>query len=384
MKSIFIIFFVLGFGWISVAEAIPAFARKHDTQCTACHTAWPSLNEMGRNYKENGYRLSREDSSGGMGWDKTPLVSTMLKARPYEDTDSGAKKLRVLHEVELMIAGEFAEGFSGFVEIEAEDDVGDGFAPEVPVASIGWHPMQAANVQFSWGSATWSDPYEVYSNARKLTRNRASVYNQKFEGADNGSRLRSARQNFTLYGRPVSRLFYSVSVNGVGGDPLAENGETFSGRLAVDVMPSIMLGAMAMSGTCAANANEFVGNCDVERKFTRTSVDAQADFGSFRIMGAFMQAEGDNAAGTSEEKNQAMFGEARYIISQNGRPAWMPLIRVDSYEKNSGADDYFEVTLHLTHYFKQNVRAFVEYLNKSAPDAANDDYTVTAQLEIGF
>lgn len=50
MKSIFTIFFVLGFGWISVAEAIPAFARKHDTQCTACHTAWPSLNEMGRNY----------------------------------------------------------------------------------------------------------------------------------------------------------------------------------------------------------------------------------------------------------------------------------------------------------------------------------------------
>jgi len=383
MKNMFVVLFLLGFFWQS-AQAIPAFSRKHDTQCTTCHSAWPSLNDMGRNYKENGYRLTRENSNSGMGWEKAPFVATMLKARPFEKKDSGAKTLRALHEVEIMVAGEFAPDFSGFLEIEAEDDVGGGFAPEIPVATMGWHPMRSANVLLSWGPSTVADPYEVYSNSRKLTRNRASVYDSKFEGADNGGKLRSARQNVTLYGRPIDQVFYSLSVNGIGGDPLAEDGEAFSGRLAVDVMPSLMIGAMAMRGTCAGNVNDFVTNCNVERKFTRTSVDAQADFGDLRVMGAFMLATGDNETATQEEKNRAAFGEARYIISQNGRPLWMPLLRVDSYQRNDGADDYFELTLHLSYYIKQNVRTFVEFLNKSAPDSANDDYTLTAQVEMGF
>ena len=384
MRGMLAVLFILGFAYQSVAVAIPAFARKHQAQCTMCHTVWPSLNAVGRTYKENGYRVSREDATKGMGWEKTPPVSMVLKARPYEDTDLGAKKLRILHEAEIMLAGEMAQDFSGFLEIEAEDDVGGGFEPEIPAAVIGWHPWQAANVQASWGPATWSDPYDVYSNTRRLTRNRTSVYNEKFDGADNDQRLRGARQNLTLYGRPVDQLFYSLGINGIGGDPVAENGEIFSGRLAVDVMPSLMIGAMAMSGTCVANANDFITDCAVERKFTRASVDAQADFGNIRIMGAFLQAKGDDVTGANEETNNAVFGEVRYIYSSGGRPLWMPLIRVDSYERKDGADDYVEVTLHLSHYFKQNVRAFIEYLNKNAPDSAQDDYTLTAQLELGF
>ncbi len=234
------------------------------------------------------------------------------------------------------------------------------------------------------GASTWSDPYDVYSNTRKLTRNRASVYNGRFEGADNGKRLRDARQNLTLYGRPIDQVFYSLSVNGIGGDPLAEDGEAFSGRLAVDVMPSLMIGAMALSGTCAGNVNDFVTKCNVERKFTRTSIDAQADLGDFRIMGAFMLASGDNATGTTKENNRAMFGEARYIINRNSQPLWMPLLRVDSYQKNNGSDEYLEVTLHLSYYIKQNVRTYIELLNKDAPVSTDDDYTITAQVELGF
>ncbi len=150
MKNILVILFLFGFFWQS-AQAIPAFSRKHDTQCTACHSAWPSLNDMGRSYKENGYRFNRNKIDTDMGWEKAPFVTTIIKARPFEKKDSGAKTLRALHEIEIMVAGEFAPDFSGFLEIEAEDDVGGGFAPEIPVASMGWHPMQAANVQFSWG-----------------------------------------------------------------------------------------------------------------------------------------------------------------------------------------------------------------------------------------
>src|SRR6266496_5349457 len=39
------------------ASAIPAFARKHGLSCTACHEAWPALNDFGRAYRDNGYQL---------------------------------------------------------------------------------------------------------------------------------------------------------------------------------------------------------------------------------------------------------------------------------------------------------------------------------------
>ena len=39
------------------AEAIPAFARKYSLSCTACHEAWPKLNDFGRTFRDNGYRL---------------------------------------------------------------------------------------------------------------------------------------------------------------------------------------------------------------------------------------------------------------------------------------------------------------------------------------
>src|SRR5215472_18820060 len=39
------------------AGAIPAFARKYGLRCSACHEAWPALNDFGRAFRDNGYQL---------------------------------------------------------------------------------------------------------------------------------------------------------------------------------------------------------------------------------------------------------------------------------------------------------------------------------------
>ena len=39
------------------AEAFPAFARKYGLRCTACHEAWPVLNDFGVAFRDNGYQL---------------------------------------------------------------------------------------------------------------------------------------------------------------------------------------------------------------------------------------------------------------------------------------------------------------------------------------
>ena len=42
---------------IPSAHGIPAFARKYGLPCSACHEAWPMLNNFGQTFKDNGYQL---------------------------------------------------------------------------------------------------------------------------------------------------------------------------------------------------------------------------------------------------------------------------------------------------------------------------------------
>jgi hypothetical protein len=49
------------------AQSIPAFARKYDVNCTACHTAPPILNTYGQRFLENGYQLPGTEDGGSTG-----------------------------------------------------------------------------------------------------------------------------------------------------------------------------------------------------------------------------------------------------------------------------------------------------------------------------
>src|SRR5216684_3607088 len=40
--------------------AIPAFARKYGMPCSACHEAWPKLNNFGQTFKDNGYQMMND------------------------------------------------------------------------------------------------------------------------------------------------------------------------------------------------------------------------------------------------------------------------------------------------------------------------------------
>ena len=44
-------------------RAIPAFARKYGLPCSACHTAWPELNNFGQVFRDNGYQLGNDHDS---------------------------------------------------------------------------------------------------------------------------------------------------------------------------------------------------------------------------------------------------------------------------------------------------------------------------------
>jgi hypothetical protein len=45
---------------VEPAHGIPAFARKYGLPCSACHEAWPMLNNFGQHFKDNGYQLGND------------------------------------------------------------------------------------------------------------------------------------------------------------------------------------------------------------------------------------------------------------------------------------------------------------------------------------
>lgn len=51
------------FGTLPNAFAFPAFARKYGLRCSACHVAWPVLNDFGWRFKDNGYQLMNDRDS---------------------------------------------------------------------------------------------------------------------------------------------------------------------------------------------------------------------------------------------------------------------------------------------------------------------------------
>ena len=387
VNSIILIVFVAVL-FPSTSEAIPAFARKTNMACSTCHTAWPALNAFGRQYKEHGYRLGHLEKPGktiskDLKWDESLPVSVILVARPYDKKGSAKhSKNRALHEIELMVAGPMGEKMSGFFEIEAEDEVTNdiGFDTGIPVASLTYNHSEAANLQFSWGSNTLFDPYESYTGSRRMTRGASAVTDQTFGGADNGGKLRGSRQNIALYGRPTPMFFYGVALSGDAGDEEGVDGDSLTARIAFDVMPSLTVGAMAISGSCVANA----GNCAVDRDYSRTAVDVQSEIAGFTINAVVLSATDDNATATAEVENDAFYVQAIYTVKDGARTTWAPLLRYDSYDKTGGTEEVDEITLSVNYYFNENVRGMLELFDKDSSNDTNDDDRLTLQLFAAF
>lgn len=396
----FTLLLILGFVWLGNAQAIPAFARKYEKNCSHCHNAWPQLNKKGREFKELGYRMSEElgenISMSDYGELGTFPIAAQIVSRPYDKKDSGDAKLRAIHEVEIFVAGAVGKHWSGYFEIEAEDE--NDFSPEFSPAIMAYNHSPALNIQAGWGPAFWSDPYSFLNDSQRLTRGHVSLIDQRFGAADgDGGRLRDDRQSLSVTGRLFDRLFYSVGVSGEASDSEGVSAGNFQGRVAFDITKDIMVGGFGIDGnteghsvtSIETDANGFlkeVTSVVAERDFSRYGLDVQADFGNTRVQGAWLQATDDNKSATAEEENNVWSVQALHTFkTKTGTPTWVPLVRFDSYEKNDGQDEFNELTLNLSYYIQQNIKGYLEYWDQiDTPEDVDDDNRVTLQLQMAF
>ena len=401
----------------TTAQAVPSFARDTGKNCSYCHNAWPQLSHKGRLYKELGYRLPKSErmSFEEMAEENSVGVSALLFARPYDKKDSGDRKIRALHEAEIVVAGAAGKNWSGFFELEAEDEDTNarGFEIGIPTAVLSYNHNTAVNLQFTWGPTLWADPYGFLGTHFRMTRGHVGVIDQTFGGVD--GKLRGTRQNITVTGRPIDSLFYSVGLSGEDDDAEGVEAGTVHARLAFDVTKDIMVGGFVIDGNvepvAAGSSTTTVVACTAagvpdpactafgdavnvttagsaaieERDYQRIGFDAQADIGNTRVQFAFVSGTDDTTTPGTEVDNDVISLQAYHVMkTATGTPTWVPLIRFDSYDKKDGAETIDEVTLNLTRYFEQNIKGYIEYWDRSGDGGTADDDRVTVQAVVGF
>lgn len=374
------------------ANAIPAFARKYQTNCNSCHTAYPILNNAGRKFKEAGYRFPKlkgeESVSDFLHWDKVFPISAAFISRPFDHTnaDKSDTNQAAIHEIELFAAGRMYKSVSGFFELEMEDE--DNFNTQVGHAAMTYSYNDALNAQVTWAPTLFADAYDTFTDGRRLTASHAAALNSSFGGANNdsahggsGGRFRDPRQTVSVYGRPMNQLYYNVGVTGLAKDTEGKNSRAYFGRVAFDVMPNIMVGGMAMTGECERDS----GCTGTDRDFKRYALDTQADIGAARLTGVYIRGKDDRASGNGDDENNAWYLQGIYVLKQNGRPTLVPLVRLEGFEENDGKDDFKSYTLNLGYYFTQNIKGFVEFSDQyDTPSGIEDAKRYTLQLEAAF
>src|ERR1700758_448101 len=87
LLSLFAFFFA--FSSVRDAQAFPAFARKYGLRCSACHVAWPVLNDFGWRFKDNGYQLMNDRDAPI--WQNNAFWPATLRITPNWHRESSNK-----------------------------------------------------------------------------------------------------------------------------------------------------------------------------------------------------------------------------------------------------------------------------------------------------
>ena len=359
------------------AQAIPSFAKKYNLTCSSCHTAWPLLNAFGRRFKENGYRVNRDQEmsetdhvkADAMALYKHSFLTARVKGYLFDKKKGGETKIRPFHEAELMAAGNVFDTVSLWIEFEAEDE--DNWEPKAETGIVGFHPRDEFNVIAGYGPVFWADPYDTLADGgRRMTRAHKALGDLAYA---TDQKLRESTPLITAYGRIAKHLFYLAGVSTGIDDPEGEDDKDFHARLAFDVNNHITFGGFLLTGKKVVDEE-----LETDVKFSRMGLDLQVQYTNFEVLGAWMRTSDDLDPSGVDEQNNVFYGQLMYFVRKDKRPIVVPFIRIESYSINDGDDKFTDGIFNLTVYPWENVNVSLEYwTNLSTPSGVSKKNRVT-------
>ncbi|MDE2291876.1 MAG: hypothetical protein KGL53_07320, partial [Elusimicrobia bacterium] len=397
---------------VTEAHAVPAFARRYNMACSQCHTDFPMLNSYGRQFMINGYVRERGKNDSVDNYVQFPDPSSekllknmpvggLITLTPFSKTNSTDREYQqtAMDAIALFFSGGnlMGDNFSLWSIMEAAHDdtpgtnADTGYYVRFPELQAGWHPSQYFNILAGNRSFYLSDPYQNLSNMGNVTNADrqlvAEGYNAQYalDSADQPNQTMMAYG--TLEKEGVGSLYYA---GGLSADQKNANGDgpkSVHTRLAYDTLGGLEVGAFGSFGQtgCAAN-------CQATQKFkySRMGVDALGEFAGFTTRAVYMSAY-DRAEDTNaRENNRAAYGEVAYSFKKDERPWFVPLFRVDWRQKGNGAQTYADVVGQLAYFYKENVKASIEYMGDTKQDAASGtpraakDHYWMGRVQLGF
>ncbi len=106
------------------AHAVPSFARQTGFSCNVCHTVFPELTPLGRDFKLNGYTQSQTTDKK---YEPVPPISAMLqldyteqkglknRVNPYDDSPNG--KFTLPSQASIFYAGRIYDRLGAFAQL---------------------------------------------------------------------------------------------------------------------------------------------------------------------------------------------------------------------------------------------------------------------------
>lgn len=378
------------------AEALPSFARSTGQSCASCHTVWPMLNSMGRQYKEAGYVNEEEEEAGGVNKisETLTLIKNAFSARinfrlydkknyeknPGNDGDLG--RMRSLHEAEIYAAGIAGDGLSALLEIEAEEEAqskGPGHAPmngiptDIVAGVLGYHPNQAVNIHLGLAEPIFADPYSAYANGRRVTREWRRVVKGGF--------VTGGSQFISLSGRAQSlpNLFYLGAISGNARDDLEHTPlGNYSLRTVYDATSWLSVGGLYQGEK--ARYGYSGGKYANEADASNLGLDATIQFEDGLDANLCYVIRDDKEA---NEKNNILAVEAGYPIPMR-KTTVVPYSRVENYTTNDGKDKFTDIHFSLNCLIRPNLKGVINYEMIDKGEGGNDESRITVVADLGF
>lgn len=358
----------------SEAEAVPAFARKYEQNCTQCHIAFPKLNDYGMKFRQNGYRDVGE--VGEDLWKKALNVGGLFQFGALDRTEEAKKnnvttktKKRQIEgeqQAELFFGGPLGKNISYFAEMY----VGENKVETEPFLILDdILPNSALN--FKIGAFHMEFPWLLHSviNKRPWGTNQKRIYNaagtkiNNFHWEAKGAEINGLSMAPFAEGKenlnPL-KLWYAVGVfNGQG---TGENKMTDLHLRGLVTLNQHSAGIMYLRGEANNGLKDY--------KYTRMAISGDINIERLNINPGFYIFIEDDIDGTGKKgKYTGPLLEVTYPLTEKG----VGMVLAGRYEALKGKDgfkndDLTSLRANLTYYFVPNMKLALELTQEDRKD----------------
>jgi len=385
------------------AQAMPGFARKHNSPCSSCHIAFPKLNAFGIAFKQRGYRME-DEGPGEPVWKLKGIPLGAVAQIVYESQKQDGKRKtnrEAVNAVEFFFGGVLGENVSFFGDFGADFDheTGEFGALTPDVAFVVFDDVVSDGLlNIKVGSMDVDFPF--LSDPRSPT---LSGYLTRLDaGGEDGVTM--GKKGIELNGfYEETNTRYAVGV----GNTAVENAESSLGAIHAWVAQTFevmgfeqTIGAM---GSLDKSGDELVSTDDSTSAF---GVALDLHYGLSGLILAYHDYSGNtkNSFGATEASVGIVGGAAGVVAATPGTPdadvtSWLAeffhsfsakmvgVARYDFQDTDGSKAEKSQYTAGLQYFVRPNVKAQAEYSSLTETDGGGTDIdtqTATLALTIGF